>query len=66
MALQPETSGRREVPAGTELAKNVERMVWAAHQRAAELVDAEPGPVSQTIFAAVHAEWCRAFLDLPS
>ena len=48
--------------ASIKLANNTERVLWAAHQRAAELAKAEPGVVSRTIFTAVHAEWRGAFL----
>ena len=48
--------------AGDTLASNAERMLWQAHQRAAELVDVEPGPISQIIFAVVHREWRNVFL----
>jgi len=58
------TAGQCTEPdnASTALANNTERVLWAAHQRAAELVKTEPGVVWRTIFTAVQAKWRGAFL----
>lgn len=37
---------------------------WAAHCRAAELLDTEPGPISRAILVAVDAQWRPAYLAL--
>lgn len=59
-----EATGQRADPsdATIKLAGNAEQLLWQAHQRAAELVDAEPGPISQIIIAAFHREWRNVFL----
>ena len=65
MALQPETSGLREVPADTELAKNAERLAWQAHQLAVEIADNEPNAITEALRRAAFAQWQPLFLDLP-
>ena len=62
VSLAPETSMRMDVPASATLANNAERALWAAHTRAAQLLDDEPGPISRTILGAVNQCWRQAFL----
>ena len=47
-----------------QLTKNAEQALWAAHVRAAQLLNDEPGPVSRNILNAVNQRWRQAFLDL--
>ncbi len=52
------------VQAADKLASNAERALWAAHVRAAELVDTEPGPVSRNILNAINQRWRQTFLKV--
>ena len=54
------------VPPADRFAANTERALWAAHVRAAQLLDDEPGPVARNILNAVTQRWRQAFLALPT
>ena len=64
MPLQAETERRRKVSASDQFASNFERALWAAHVRAAQLLDDEPGPVARDILNAVDVRWRRVFLEV--
>ena len=62
MTAAPQTAQRRPDHASDKLVENSERVLWAAHVRAAQLLDDEPGPVARDILNAVSERWRQAFL----
>ncbi len=52
------------VPPADRFAANTERALWAAHVRAAQLLDDEPGPVARNILSAVNQHWRQTFLKV--
>lgn len=62
MAVRIKAKCRPLIKASDKLPSNTERVLWDAHVRAAQLLDDEPGPVSRTIFDAIHHRWRPVFL----
>lgn len=54
-----------DLAAGETLATRSVNLSWRAHQLAAEIADADPNAVTQTLRRAATAQWRRTFLDLP-